>query len=501
VENSSQDESERPQNEPFIPDSEIQLTARDSQVELLAGRPTRVMKYDAVVLSGNPAVLQAIPSSYLGPILRVRRGQKLRVRLRNRLQEPTTIHWHGLHVPSRMDGHPRDAISPGESYTYDFEIKNRAGTYWFHPHPHGRTGFQVYAGLAGLLIVSDEEEEVANLPSGEFEIPLIIQDRSFDRDNQLVYISTPMDQMSGFLGDRILVNGRPDFTLNAATRAYRLRLLNGSNSRVYKLAWEDRTPMMVLATDGGLLERPAKRDYVFLAPGERIELWADFSNLPVGGELRLKSLAFSGAESGMMGMMGGMMGRGMMRGMMQASSFPQGTEFTVLRVRIDRAVKANADLPATLSRVDRYRLEQAENSHSPRTFEIGMRGMMAWGINGRTFEMEGVAREEIVKLGALEAWEFVNAAGGMGAMVHPMHIHGVQFQVVSRQMDPALQQEWNAVRAGYVDEGWKDTVLLWPGERVRLLMKFEDFPGLFLYHCHNLEHEDSGLMRNYRIEA
>ena len=214
----------------------------------------------------------------------------------------------------------------------------------------------MYGGLAGLFIVSDEEEKAAGLPFGEYDIPLIIQDRAFDKDNQLVYMSGHMmERMNGFLGNWILVNGDPDFILPVATRAYRLRLLNGSNSRIYKLAWT---------------------------------------------------------------------------------------------------------------------------------------------INGRTFRMEEVANYEKVRMDSLEVWEFINGGGGMGMMgmmnmPHPIHLHGKQFQVLERR---------GVTHNGYVDEGWKDTVLLMPGERIRLLVSFEDYPGLFLYHCHNLEHEDMGMMRNYLVE-
>lgn len=170
--------SESTQSSPhskFIPDTELQLTATETLASILPGQPTPVWKYDGVVLKGSPATLETIPNSYLGPIIRVTRRQKIRIHLNNRLREPTIIHWHGLHVPPEMDGHPRDAVLPGKSYVYDLEINNRAGTYWYHPHPHQRTGFQAYAGLAGLLLVSDDEEMAANLPTGEFDMPLVIQ--------------------------------------------------------------------------------------------------------------------------------------------------------------------------------------------------------------------------------------------------------------------------------------------------------------------------------------
>ncbi|HVB78738.1 MAG TPA: multicopper oxidase domain-containing protein [Candidatus Binataceae bacterium] len=218
---------------PFIPDLYVRLTAAEDEARILAGRPTSVWRYRGKVLKGNPRALEFLPGSFL-PVMRVRRGQKVRIDLVNELPESTIIHWHGLYVPAPMDGHPRYAIGPHQTYVYEFEIRNRAGTYWFHPHPDGRTGKQVYFGMAGLFIVSDDEEAAVGLPSGPYDVPLVIQDRTFDSDNQLVYLSSQarggmmgggmmgggmMAAMMGFLGDRILVNGKPDFVLPVEARA------------------------------------------------------------------------------------------------------------------------------------------------------------------------------------------------------------------------------------------------------------------------------------------
>ena len=346
--------------------------------------------------------------------------------------------------------------------------------------------------MAGLFLVSDDEEKAAGLPTGEQDIPLVIQDRAFDNNNQLIYLSgSPMEQMTGFLGDWIMVNGQPDFILPAATRVYRLRLLNGSNSRIYKLAWQNGSPMTVIGTDGGLLETPVQRRYVMLGPAERLELWADFSRYPVGSAATLVSLPFdAGALSG------GGMGRGMMGGGMGAAAvLPNGAGFPVLTVRVNRSENETLSLPPQLAVMRRHRISEAINPYDPKTFYLVPRHM-AWTINGRTFQMEAVADDETVRMNSLEVWDFINSGGGMGMMgmlnmPHPIHLHGLQFQVLERG---------GVMHAGYVDEGWKDTVLLMPGERIRLLVRFADFPGLFLYHCHNLEHEDMGMMRNYLVE-
>lgn len=307
-----------------------------------------------------------------------------------------------------------------------------------------------------------------------------------------------MERMMGFLGKRIFVNGRPDYALSVAPRAYRLRLLNASNARLYKLAWSDDTPLQVIATDGGLLARPVERGYVMLAPGERVELWADFSRYADGAEIALKSLSFEG-DMVMRGMMGGggMMSR-MQEGMTGAPA--NGSELDLLTVRVARGRPAKSRLPVRLAQVAPARPEAARNGAHPRKIRLAM-GMMEWTLNGRTFEMNAAARDERVALGSTEVWELANdgSTGMMGMMAHPMHIHGVQFRIVGREMLPEFREAYDTVREGFVDEGWKDTVLVMPGERVNVLLRFEDYAGLFPYHCHNLEHADLGMMRNYRV--
>lgn len=463
----------------FAPDLELALTATRGDASILPGAATRVLTYAADVMTGDPNAVTTL-DGYLGPILRVRRGQKVRVNFNSKLDEESIIHWHGLILPERMDGHPRDAIGAGESYVYEFTVRNRAGTYWFHPHPHGATGSQVYHGLAGLFLVSDEEEEAVELPAGEFDVPLVLQDRTLDERNQLVYQGGGsggmmgggmMSNMMGMFGDRILVNGQVNAALDVDSQRYRLRLLNGSNARIYRLAWEDQTPLMVIATDGGLLEQPVEKPFVTLAPGQRIELLVDFAQWGSANSPRLVSLPT-----------------------------PQSGAFPILAVN----VAANANSPETAQNrtssypsIERLAVQDATSEHS---FSLGMQ-RMSWAINGRTYSANRVANTERMTLGKTAIWEFVNDGsgggmmGGMMALPHPMHIHGVQFQVVGRQIG---RSEWTDLHAGYVDSGWLDTVLVTPGERVKVIMRFTE-PGTFVYHCHNLEHEDMGMMRNFSV--
>jgi FtsP/CotA-like multicopper oxidase with cupredoxin domain len=471
-------------------DLDVELRAAPATAPLLPGRPTDTWAYTGRVLAGDPAGVAPVADGYLGPVVRVRSGQRVRFRFANGLPEESNVHWHGLHVPADMDGHPRDVVAPGGSFDYEFQVADRAGTYWFHPHIHGRTGRQAYMGLAGLILVSDSEEDAAGLPAGEYDAAFVLQDRSFSASNQFLYgAGGHMSQIDGVLGDRILVNGRVSPRLDVRAALYRFRFVNGSNSRIYKLAWGDGTPMTVIATDGGLLEAPTGRPYAMLAPGERIEVLADFGGRRKGTQIELRSLAFEGA-----GAMGGMTGD---------PALPDGAEFPVIRFRVRRRARDAGTIPTRLSTVTRYRLEDAANAASPRRIELSMAHPVGWAINGRTFELDEVLPDEVVGLGTLEAWEIVNVmAGGMhggAGMAHPFHLHGFQFQVLGREVEPDSERGWLTVRDGYVDGGWKDTVLVMPGERVRLLVRFADFSGTYVYHCHNLEHADAGMMRNFRV--
>ncbi len=485
----------------FNPDVEINLTAEVRYVPIFNGPQTRVWKVIGEVLKG-PANTITNEKSYLAPTIRLHKGQKVRIYLKNELSSSTILHWHGLHVPSKMDGNPMYAIDNGETYVYEFEILNRAGTYWYHAHTHGLTAKHVYSGLAGFFLISDNEEQSLKLPNGEFDLPLVIQDRNFDQQNQLQYGGGMMMKMHGFLGDQILVNGTPNFELPVATRAYRMRLLNGSNSRIYKLAWDDGSPIKVIATDGGLLEQAETLPYLTLAPAERREIWVDFSHKKVGTELTLRSLEFSSGGMGGMGMMGGRRG-GMMGGMSGGSQ--TGQDFAVLKVRVSKKVSSHDVLPKQLSKITPLRLSDAENPNSPRRITLSMHHMSAL-LNGRSYKMNDIREDEIIPVNTLQLMEFDNGfhrgMGGMAGMgmPHPMHLHGEQFQVLKREVRNKSGDGYTSVAKGFLDKGWKDTVLVMPGEKVTILKPFNDFTGLFMYHCHNLEHEDMGMMRDLLVK-
>ncbi len=487
------------------PDVELALTASRGEMNLLPGAPTRVWRFTGKVQRGPETSLQVIPGSYLGPTIRLRRGQKVRIRFKNNLGEPSIVHWHGLDVPESADGHPRLAVADGRDYVYEFEVLNRAGTYWYHPHPHMRTGAQVYQGLAGLLVVSDEEEDALGLPSGGAELTYVLQDRRFDASNQFVYASRVgggmgmgggrgrgmgmgggmaemMQTMNGWLGDRVLVNGQLQPTVTVDRRSYRLRLINGSNARIYKLAWSDNAPITVIGGQGGLLERARTMPALTLATGQRADVLLDLSERPAGTEFQLRSIAFPAEAVGRVGMMG------------ESGPLPQGAPIPLMTLRVSSATGPRVRLPERLcAPPDTWRVQaDAPVRRVPLTFM-----QMNWLLGGRTFETETVAPDETVAPGSTQIWEIHNQPNPMGmSMAHPLHLHGPQFRVLSRS-----GAETNALLGGIADSAADDTVLVLPGETVRIQVTYSRFPGLYLYHCHILEHEDMGMMRNFRITA
>lgn len=274
----------------------------------------------------------------------------------------------------------------------------------------------MYRGLAGVFLVRDDEEAALPLPPAEQELVLVLQDRLFDSQNQLTYDFHPV---IGLLGDTILVNGQLPRPIEVREGSYRLRLLNGSNSRIYKLAWSDGTPMIVIGSDGGLLSAPSQQPYMTLAPAERVELWADFGRAPRGPDVILRSLAFEAASpGGMMRMMGG---RGMGPRGGPLPGVQQGAAFDVQPFRIS-GKGARSALPRSLTRIDRL-----PAAAKPPLRVTTLFGHMQWTLSGRTFQLRTYAQDERVELGSIVEWQLENATHMM-AMAHPIHLHGPSFQ-------------------------------------------------------------------------
>ncbi len=490
----------------FYPDVEIDLFAKPASIPILDGSKTSVLQYTAKLIKGSKDTITEIPNSFLPPVIRLQKGQKVRINFHNGLSVSTVTHWHGLHVPQIMDGHPMYSIDSSEVRVYEFEVVNRASMNIYHSHQHGATAKQFYFGLGGAMIVNDQEEAALDLPSGEFEIPLVIQDKQFDSDNQLVYSSMMPNKMMGYIGDKILVNGFSNFKLNVASRAYRFRVMNGSTSRIYKLAWEDGMPITVIGVDGGLLEQPEIKPYVMLAPGERLDVWADFSGRNEGAELTLKSLAFAGVLPKMAEMRHG------------KGALSVGSEYPIFTIRVTKKVSETHKLPMQLSKFKHHEISDTANQNNPLPIGIS-EAPMSMLLNGRAYEFNNPLPFERVKLGSTQLIEIFHAHGEMKhenggemqrggrmgggmmdlSMAHPIHLHGQSFEIVSRSFS-GDSTAYDTVREGFINSGLKDTVLIMPMERIKIIKPFHDFKGLFLYHCHNLEHEDMGMMREFSVE-
>ncbi|MDO8272258.1 MAG: multicopper oxidase domain-containing protein [Gammaproteobacteria bacterium] len=472
----------------FKPDIEIALTARVASVNLRAGSATTLWRYDGSVLAGDTAAFSYLDNNSHIPIIRASRGQKIRVHFTNALPESTTVHWHGLHMVQKMDGHPMYAIAPGATFVYEFVVDNRAGTYWFHPHPHERTGYQVYHGLSGLFLVNDPEEALAQLPQGDKDVALIIQDRTFDSGNQLVYLGARrQERMQGFSGQQVLINGQLSYTRDTQPTAYRLRIFNASNSSSYLLKWAHGQTFRVIATDGGLLEEALERQTLSIAPAERLEVWVDFSGFTAGQELQLLAETYTPALDNITSSQSG-------------ASLVQGAR-PIARFRLGGSTTSISTPPTRLSAYPPLLLSEAINQQSPRRVQLSMMQGNAM-LNGRIFgAMDEVADDEKVRAQTVEVWEFANDSPVGMLMAHPMHIHNVQFRVLSRSVSSVQSAQLQTLRSGIIDEGLKDVVQVLPGERVQVLMRFEPHTGIYLTHCHILEHEDLGMMRNLLVQV
>ncbi|HWA06900.1 MAG TPA: multicopper oxidase domain-containing protein [Ignavibacteria bacterium] len=412
------------------------------------------------VWPGQDTQLVTINGSYPGPSVVIDKGQTFTANVINNLNEVITTHWHGVSAPANMDGHPRDAINPGSSFIYTFPVINRGGTYFYHAHADMLTAKQVYRGFAGFFIVRDPAENY-NLPSGAYDVPLCIQDRRTADIPNFTYNPGSPEQTWGYLGDTVLVNGTPDAYFEVGRTLYRFRLLNGSNARVYKIAFSDNRSFSIIATDGGLKDAPVTATQFNLAPGERVEILVDFSSNTIGQNVTLRSLAYT---------FGGTL------------PYKQGIALDIIRFDVTNNNTSGGTVPSAFDPISYYDPSEVVTS---RTFTLTMGGTHPMHkINGLTFDINRIDWE--TRLHSLEKWRIINQT----ADYHPMHTHEAQWQVLSRNNNTNLPP---------TDKGWKDTVNLSPGETVEVLVKFTDHKGLYLFHCHNLEHEDDGMMLNFEI--
>ena len=436
-------------------------------------------------------------ASYPGPTLEARTNEPVNVTFTNDLRDSTTgaprtthyfdvdhcvhgahdstprtvVHLHGGHVSAADDGYPEDAQAPGESVTYSYPNWQPAATLWYHDHALGITRLNVYMGLAGLYVVRDGVEDALGLPSGEHEIPLAIQDRTFHADGTLSYPSAWMEHT---FGDTMLVNGRVWPYLEVDRGRYRFRMLNGCNARTLTLYLSNAAPMSVIGTDGGLLPAPISRREITLAPGERADVIIDFSAFAPGTQITLGNSAPAPYP--------GTVDVGVLPNVMRFVVTDQAGHTAPIPTEL-RPLAPIMESEAVLTRD--FRLAKGAST------ECG--GSNVWLINDLGWD----DITERPRLGDTEIWRFINPSG----VAHPMHLHMAMFQVLDRQQFEMRAGEVVPIGTRFPpsawEQGWKDTVQVSPGEIVRVIVRFEDFAGRFPYHCHVLEHEDHEMMRQF----
>ncbi|MRH86055.1 multicopper oxidase domain-containing protein [Nocardia sp. SYP-A9097] len=445
------------------------VTQRVAAASILPGYATPIWGYNGV---------------FPGPTIVSARGRRTVVTHRNKLPVPTVVHLHGGHVPHDADGYPTDLLLPvgsdGMTHTmamhddplsqnmigerdYAYPMNQPAATLWYHDHRMDFTGAAVWQGLAGLHLVVDEDENRLRLPAGDRDLPVMITDRAFRADGSLRYPAVDRSMMEkpgvtgkyvqGVLGDVILVNGVPWPVHRVGTARYRLRLVNASNARVYRLRFDSpggrANEFVQIGSDGGLLERAQRLSTLDIAPGERFDVIVDFTGCAIGDQITLHNDLGSGNTT------------------------------QIMRFVIAARVEDISPIPDALVPIER--LNPAEAVHTRqfdfRRGEVG--GMTGWRINGHPYSPGDSIADP--RLGDLEIWRFTTDLN------HPIHLHLNHFQVLSRNNKPPHP----------TDAGWKDTLNLTATEVAEVAISFTDHPGRYVLHCHNLEHEDMAMMATF----
>lgn len=424
-------------------------------------------------IAGGSARLRVYNGSFPGPLLRVREGEVVRVKFTNRMAEPTNLHFHGLHISPSVDN-PFLAVDQGQTQIYEFRIPpGSAGTHWYHPHVHGSVARQLFEGLAGPIVVEGRLD--ANSRVGRIEDYLLVL-KDITLVNGAPAAHEAVDWMNGKEGTLVLVNGALQPVLSPRGGTVRLRFLNASNARYYRLSLEGQ-PFYLIATDGGLIGSPQPLTELLLTPGERAEVLVQLTR---EGPIRLLNLPYNRGGMGMMRGMGGMSSRGRMSGMRGNRMDGTGVAQTLLTLQAPAARPMST--PSRLALVER--LDPARAVVTRLVILSGSMGMMSaeFFINGRSFDHERV--DFVGSLGDLEVWEIQNRT----TMDHPMHLHTYPFQVLSR----------DGVPEPFV--AWRDVVNVPAGGTVRIAIPLRDFTGTTVFHCHIVEHEDRGMMSVLGVE-
>jgi spore coat protein A len=451
--------------------------------------PTRVWGFNESVPGptfdvrcGSPVMVEwtnALPAKHFLPIDSTIHGAE-----KGTPEVRTVVHLHGAKAPPESDGYPEDWYTPGNSAVYFYPNQQRAATLWYHDHALGIVRLNNLAGLSGVYILRDAVERRLRLPRGDFEIPLVIQDRTFDPDGQLNYpTSGQIDRIwiPDFFGNAVLVNGKVYPYLEVQPRKYRFRLLNASNARFYALTFSSGQQFYQIGSDQGLLAAPAAIDRLLIAPSERADVIVDFAPY-AGQQIVLHNDAAAPYPAG---------------GMV----VPQ----QLMQFRVNRRARAKdrSTIPPKLAEVERIDPALAVRSRDLRLIELSdAYGRTKVDLLNYSYWNNRVTENPIIN--TIEIWNLVNNTGD----AHPIHIHLISFQVIGRRpFDPVKMDRGQTVYTGPMqppppnEAGWKDTVRSDPGYVTTIIAKFEGYTGRYVWHCHILEHEDNEMMRPYEVLA
>ncbi|MEM7377037.1 MAG: multicopper oxidase domain-containing protein [Pseudomonadota bacterium] len=423
---------------------------------------------------------------YLGPTLRARRGSALHLRYQNELAEAVAVHGHGLHVPGDVDGGPQLAMAPGEVWHPTLEIVQPAATCWYHSHTHGSTGSQVYRGLAGMIIIDDDESDGLDLPNryGVDDLPVIIQDRTFDAEGRLVYSLTDAGE-DGWLGETVVINGAVSPEAEVPAGLVRLRLLNGANARFYIVTFADNRTFYKIATDGGLMAAPVPLTTMEMSPGERCEILVDLSDGMPAGLLTLFEDEWDEEGEGILSGIMNLFGSSEKTLPPPALTLTPNPELTPHRAPMPQQLVTVVEPKASeIVRTRDFILDMDHDGGMAHT-EHGEHVKMDMTINGAVMDMSVI--NERVNKGEWERWRVLSNQG-----VHPFHVHGCSFLIdtIEGEAAPADQRGWKDT-AVLDDDGWTEFVVRFDYEAT------EAHP--YMYHCHILEHEDRGMMGQFTV--
>lgn len=441
---------------PVLEGTTFELSLAASSAELMDGISTSTISYNGEAM--------------WGPTLVMRKGDVVSVNVTNGIDEETTTHWHGVHLPAEMDGGPHQVIAPGATWSPTWTVKNNAATYWYHPHAHELTWPQMNRGAGGFIIVRDDEEDALALPRtyGVDDIPLVLASRSFDADGQI--------RTTTIYGDHLLANGVMNAEVVLPAQLVRFRILNAEIERAYTIGFEDDRTFWVIGTDGGLLDAPVALTRLVMVPGERYEIVVDLGADPVGSAVMMQSfnagysLGYPGGEPNSSGEFGSLLNN---------------TTFDLLRLVVgESTADAVTTLPAALVSNSLWSAADATNERTIAITDTGPGSPFTFDDEG--YSMDHVA--QTVVLDTVEAWHIQNGR----IFGHSFHIHDVQFAIVERSSGPVPDHE----------KGWKDTFYIQIDETVTFVAKFDDYASSehpFMYHCHMANHEDEGLMGQFMV--